>query len=127
MRTQDNTRRSIMSRSRGSILLGIGLLLALGCSGNAQPPSREPRVSSPRNAPRTDQYGDPVPEGAVARLGTVRLRHAARVREMAFVANGRVLASLGDDCICHFWDAATGREMGRFARPVIKVPTPEQM
>jgi WD40 repeat protein len=116
-----------MSRSRRSILLGMGLLLALGSAGNAQPPLRPSRASSPPSALRTDQYGDPLPDGAIARLGTVRLRHAARVREMAFVANGRLLASLGDDCICHLWDSTTGREVGRFARPVTKAQTPEQM
>ena len=116
-----------MSRSRRSFLLGMGLLLSFGSSGNTQPPLRPSRASSPPSALRTDQYGDPLPDGAIARLGTVRLRHAARVREMEFVANGRLLASLGDDCICHLWDSTTGREVGRFARPVTKAQNPEQM
>ena len=36
------------------------------------------------DAPRVDRHGDPLPSGAVARLGTARLRDGALVTAVAF-------------------------------------------
>ncbi|MBI3411083.1 MAG: WD40 repeat domain-containing protein [Planctomycetes bacterium] len=60
--------------------------------------------------PRVDLYGDPLPEGAVLRLGTVRLRHPG-VLAIAFSADGRKLISFGGDRVIRTWDPVTGRQM----------------
>jgi RNA polymerase sigma factor (sigma-70 family) len=57
--------------------------------------------------PRTDLHGDPLPEGAIARLGTTRFRHV-QAAALAFTADGKSLLTCGDRII-RFWDPASGR------------------
>lgn len=63
-----------------------------------------------------DRYGDPLPRGAVARLGTTRLRHTGswRLVDAAFSPDGKVLASLGGDDRLRLWDTADGKELQNF-------------
>lgn len=57
--------------------------------------------------PRVDWQGDPLPDGAVARMVSSRLRHPGSVRTLAFSADGRSIVSGGNDL--RLWDAATGK------------------
>ncbi len=57
-------------------------------------------------SPRTDLYGDPLPPGAVMRLGTIRLMHYAA--ELTFSKDGNQLISCDDDGEVRVWDAASG-------------------
>jgi WD40 repeat protein len=59
--------------------------------------------------PRTDLYGDSLPEGAIARLGTVRLRHAG-LSDFVFQAGGKTILSAGSDRVLRFWDIGTGQQ-----------------
>jgi WD40 repeat protein len=93
-----------MSLSKGH-LFGVASLLAL-CSSS---PGEVPGGTG--QAPATDLHGDPLPHGALARLGTVRLRQPF-VRAVAFSPDGRVLASGGYDSRVIFWDPRTGEEVG---------------
>jgi WD40 repeat protein len=67
--------------------------------------------------PRLDRYGDPLPDHAVARLGTVRLRHSAQVNSIEFSPDGKLLASAGDDACAILWDVATGKAVRRLPHP----------
>jgi WD40 repeat protein len=76
-----------------------------------------------------DRYGDPLPEGALARLGTVRLRldHNLACLSAAFAPKGRLLATGGLGRI-RLWDAADGRllwqaiEEGYHSGPLVFAP-----
>src|SRR5262245_59498531 len=69
---------------------------------------------------RVDVYGDPLPVGARARLGTVRLRHAGAVRDLTFAPDGRAVVSASVDGSIRLWDAATGKELCCFRGPAGK-------
>jgi WD40 repeat protein len=57
-----------------------------------------------------DLYGDPLPPGAVARLGTVRFRHSGGVDAIACSPDGKTLATAVWNVIS-LWDMATGKEI----------------
>jgi WD40 repeat protein len=74
----------------------------------AAPPDTAP-PSSEEVGKRLDCFGDPLPPGAMLRLGTVRLRQGDSAEGVAFSPDGKFLASCGWDAAIHFWDSATGR------------------
>ncbi len=97
-----------------------GLLLAVGvvCAGatllspSAGEARQEPTPPADvKDAPRLDRHGDALPPGAVARLGTVRLRHGFITYAVAFSPDGKTLATGGGGRGLCLWDAATGKEL----------------
>ncbi|MBY0233172.1 MAG: hypothetical protein K2W96_28145 [Gemmataceae bacterium] len=56
-----------------------------------------------------DRHGDPLPRGAVARAGTVRLRHGHVIAGLSFSADGKRLASCASDHTVRVWETGTGR------------------
>jgi WD40 repeat protein len=59
--------------------------------------------------PRLDPFGDPLPPGAVARLGSTRFRHSGKIVAATFSPDGKriISASAHDDL--RVWDRATGK------------------
>jgi RNA polymerase sigma factor (sigma-70 family) len=77
-----------------------------------QPPESGPPVVE-NVKPKTDLFGDPLPDGAVARIGTTRLAHNQPIGSLSFSADGKRLAS-SDWGEVRLWDVATGRELRRW-------------
>jgi WD40 repeat protein len=75
----------------------------------AETPKRVEKLPAP-----ADRNGDPLPAGAVARLGTVRFNHGDGLRNLFFTPAGKTVLSEGNGLI-HLWEAATGKELRRFA------------
>ncbi len=67
---------------------------------------------------KLDPYGDPLPPKAVARYGTIRLRHGTQVLGLGFSPDGKFLGSISntEDGI-RLWDPVTGKELYRLNAP----------
>jgi WD40 repeat protein len=63
---------------------------------------------------RTDVYGDPLPPGALLRLGTTRFRLPDFIGTVALSPDGKLVAVAGQQSI-HLLDVATGKEERRIA------------
>ena len=106
-------------------LVGACCLLAVGGGFLAYRAQAEPdkTVEVPRASAQEqvevhkDIQGDPLPAGAITRLGTARFRQAGLAGPyynpgiVVFSQDGKTLFSAGCWSLC-FWDAATGRKTG---------------
>lgn len=88
-----------MFPQRLSAVWFVALALILSALSNGS--AAEPPV-------RNDLYGDPLPPGAIVRLGTVRWRARQGISRMAFVPGGKYLATKGGR-VLSVWDLQTGR------------------
>jgi RNA polymerase sigma factor (sigma-70 family) len=111
---------------------GAVLILMLGCVVTAAglalrqaPPQKKPEnkveTATPSRAvekeqARKDRYGDPLPPGAIARLGTLRLRHQEFVRSLVFSRDGKMAIAGDAQGNIVVWDVATGREVRHVQR-----------
>jgi len=66
-----------------------------------------------------DYYGDPLPPGALARLGSIQLRSQNYHSSLAYSPDGKTLIAVGyADLKAYFWDVATGRQIKATKCPV---------
>ena len=89
-----------------------GYLFLTGCltaSVCLSPGGDLARAGKPEPSPRTDLHGDPLPNGARARLGTIRFQTVGYPIALAVSPDGRTLALAGGGII-RLLEVATGKE-----------------
>jgi WD40 repeat protein len=113
-------------RARRIVLWSLMTLLVWPASALAQTENKEPhrkgrqfephadpeRTAAKDQPARADLYGDALPEGALARLGTIRCRHEG-LSAVGFGPEGKTLLTYGADGTVRVWDVATGKELRR--------------
>lgn len=70
----------------------------------------------------TDLYGDPLPPGAILRMGSIRFRQGTEVSGLGVSDDGKILVSLGKSNVpnfmsVRFWDILTGRQISGISPP----------
>jgi WD40 repeat protein len=107
-------------RSRfACLLLAASFTLALGHPGHGEPlPAKRKNAQAEKKPAHLDRSGDPLPAGAVARLGTLRLRRPCAIDTVAFSPDGKILASgdgLGGETVS-LWEVKSGKELRRLGK-----------
>ena len=110
-------------------LIGLLAVAALGMTAAAAALSQSPvqadspqevrADTKPQPGEQADALGDPLPKGAVARLGTLRFRtgNMGRAASVAFGPGGRTLISAHGEDVVHLWNPVTCREERRLDAP----------
>lgn len=98
------------------LALGIGVAVAavLTAGDPPTPPTDVPRTAAPpADAPapaKTDAVGDPLPLGALARLGSSRFHHGSLIYRLSISPDGKWIVSSNTWTGYRVWDLATGKE-----------------
>jgi RNA polymerase sigma factor (sigma-70 family) len=84
---------------------------AIEPAGQLNPAKQLEDQESPNKKPQpfADGYGDPLPPGAIQRLGTVRFHHSPWVQGIIFTSDGKTIVTAGADGHIVFANAVTGR------------------
>src|SRR5262249_40944333 len=93
---------------RACTLLALGAVLGAASSSLTVGPEGDLRPANDGKS-AVDLYGDPLPPGAVARLGTVRLRRSGFAvlgrAGVGFLADGKSIIT-GDNVAVQFWETS---------------------
>src|SRR5262249_47840692 len=95
-----------------AISLLISATVAVNQLAGGQPAGvRQDDPAPGQSSPGVDRFYDPLPRGALERLGTLRLRHSGRITSLIFSADDKIVVSSGSDNGFHSWEVATGRKV----------------
>ncbi len=96
------------------VLTAAGVGLAVGTKATPPADTAPQGRSVASRQVKTDLFGDPLPDGALLRLGTMRQRHATGTSRAAFTRDNKtvIVSDMGGQVI--YWDVATGKEIRRF-------------
>jgi WD40 repeat protein len=99
----------------GAMACGAAVLLGSGKSETTARKESLDAVSiaaeAPSSASGTDRYGDPLPRGAVMRLGTARFRQTPFIIHIVYSPDGQLVLTDNASSQLQLWDARDGRRL----------------
>src|SRR3954452_2687503 len=95
------SQRSLAMPRYRILVVCTALLLALGADARQGQPAAK------------DRHGDPLPPGALTRLGTVRFRHDSSIVFAAFLPDGKRVVSVSGDGVACVWEFPSGKQIRR--------------
>ena len=124
---KDVLKMMLVARIRSAALVALALVpLAFAAPAllSARPAKQSARAASrpelapiaaapPSQPPRTDRYGDPLPAGAVMRLGTVRFRQAPHILHIVYSPDGQLVVTDNGQSPLQICDAQDGKLLRR--------------
>lgn len=105
------------------LIVSVALVAAYSLVAGMPGARQEARLLAPEApAPKPGADADPLPAQALARMGSPRFRHGGPVSSMAYLADGKILATGGPIGTrrqtgmgrIRLWDIATGKELRQF-------------
>jgi WD40 repeat protein len=97
--------------TRATIAIAVAFTLSVvGAFGKKAEPVAEGKPPA-----RTDRYGDPLPEGAIARLGTARFHQSFPAARAVYSPDGKTVLVSGPYSRFDLYDAATGKKVRDYA------------
>ncbi len=88
-------------------------VLALQACGEVPAPQHEHSGGKKSTPADGELYNDPLPKGALARLGTTRFRLGNSIYAMALSPDGQTAVAVAGAPQTQFWDVATGKAVRR--------------
>jgi WD40 repeat protein len=98
-----------------ALAIPLALIVCVPAAGGPQ------RVATTQKA-RIDPDGNPLPDGALLRIGTTRIRPSGTPQVMAFTPDGSRLCTIDNNTGVHLWDVAAGKEVFTFPRVGAREP-----
>jgi RNA polymerase sigma factor (sigma-70 family) len=108
MKIKKWTMAALMLLLMTSLASGLGLLAITPGGDKDKQKAPGQKELKPDKGPRTDAHGDPLPEGALARLGTTRLRHEGHVQSLFFLPGAQAVGAFANDGLW-MWQSPEGK------------------
>lgn len=116
-------RSAVAVKLRFVLALGIAMIataIGFGLEGGDPPKDLDAppaKAAGPKATGARPADALALPPGAIARLGSPRMRHGSRLKDIAYSPNGKRIASVGYDNTLRAWDAKSGQPLFAVPRP----------
>jgi WD40 repeat protein len=117
----ERAHRGFVTSGRQLVFFSLAIIAFAACTGEGVLVDAQdnPATLVRADSSGVDLNGDALPAGALARLGTLRWRHAGTVTFVAFPTDHSILTGSSDNTL-RLWDRATGKEIRRFTIPNVQ-------